>query len=167
MQLVHPRIKPRCANVLSEDVDNFSSVEVVGDQRCRMEAVHERGPSAPPSFVATAFFQGCAALGQMGKAKPGNLLEPERESRVRPFPHANSRNPRVENVQQFCLRQIPREMCGGNKSGGPTTKDCDSHTAISFRVSIGRSRCCTDRRACAIFGLDGAVRWSWSRCALS
>src|SRR5882724_12160625 len=140
-------------------MDHRGGIEVVGNQSYRLEAVHEVSSGASPSLIATALLQGsAAALGQVGKPKARDLLEPGRESRGRTFPNPNDGNARVEHVKQLRLRQVPSEMRRGDKARGATAEHCDPHSATSIRVSAGRSRCCTARTACATSGREGA--WS-------
>src|SRR5262249_14383141 len=158
LQLLHARVDQLCANMVSKHPDHFGGIKVISDQPHRLKTMRELGTAAPPSVKARALLErGAAALRQVGKTEARSLLKPGREAGGCTLPHSDGWNGRVEHVQQLRLREVPRQMRGGNKPGRTASEHRNSHTATSMSISGGRRRCCTAKRAWATSGLDGAA----------
>ena len=92
---------------------------MIAEQSRRLETVEELGPAASPSLKAEAFFQSrAAALSQVRKTEFCDLFEPCTKPGGGTFAYTDGGNSRVKHVQQFDVRETPREMTGGNKSSG-------------------------------------------------
>src|SRR5271166_2060725 len=106
MQLFDSRVDPHRANMLCENPNHFGRIEVIADKSDRLEAVQESQLSASPPLKVGSPLQGrSAALSEIRKAQARDLLEPNREPGGSTLPHADRWNARVENVNQFCIRQ--------------------------------------------------------------